>query len=104
MKSLRAGTTHRLSGCRRLLQAEGMYRRLVEEQDEELEEVPLKLLLKSSVRWPRWMSSSSSMDICWEARWGLHTCPQHTGMRGSHMTAGEAAESVFFSSLVHMMD
>lgn len=53
----------RCSGCRRLLQAEGMKRKLVEE-----EEVELKLLLNSSVRWPRWTSSSSSVESRWEAR------------------------------------
>lgn len=64
-KSLRAGVMQRCSGCRRLLQAEGMKRRLVEEEDDE--EVELKLLLNSSVRWPRWTSSSSSVESCWEA-------------------------------------
>lgn len=54
----------RCSGCRRLLQADGMKRRLVEEE----EEVEVKLLLNSSVRWPRWTSSSSSVESCWEAR------------------------------------
>lgn len=46
---------------------------------EDGKEVLLKLFLNSSIRWPRWMSSSSSMGTCWEARWGRHTCPQHTG-------------------------
>lgn len=36
----------------------------------EEEEVPeeVKLFLNSSVRWPRWTSSSSSVETCWEAR------------------------------------
>lgn len=47
----------------------------------EAEEVSLKLLLNSSDRWPRWTSSSSIVEACWEARWGRHTCSQHTGSK-----------------------
>lgn len=101
MKSLRAGTTQRFSGCRRLLQAEGMWRRLVEEP----EEVSLKLFVNSSARWPRWVSSSSSVETCWEATWGRHTCPQHTGSeRKSHDCRRGSREREFSSGQVHLVD
>lgn len=73
---------------------------------EEPEEVPLKLLLNSSVRWPRWLSSSSSMEFCWETRWGPHTCSQHIGgeRKSKDCRRGSQQKVLFQSGLVHLVN